>query len=457
MPLPGSTLPGAVPPDPFTVSQLTERIQNLLTSSLPALWVKGEVSNLRKQASGHTYFALKDGGAQIAAVLFRGQAARQTATLREGGEYVVHGEIDVYPPRGTYQLIVRTLFPEGEGALQEAFARLKNKLEAEGLFAAARKRALPVLPRTVAVITSPTGAAVRDFLSVLNRHSWPGRVIVCPARVQGREAPAEIVARLAAVPRLPSVDLVVLARGGGSLEDLWSFNEEVVVRAIAACPVPVVSAVGHEIDFTLSDFVADQRAETPTAAAEMLGARWTQTAERLLRLRRDLCAGVDHAGERARWRLGQAVADLREQSPRRALEQAALRVDDLRVHLLNVLQQRQGESRQQLAIASGALGRHHPRLRLAHARAELAAVNRRLHAAAPRALTARRERLEAWAQRLRNLSPEATLQRGYALVRDEDGRLVTDAAVLAPDDRVSVRFRDGERRARIQHNPADDA
>jgi exodeoxyribonuclease VII large subunit len=265
--VPTSTITAA--PQTLTVSELTARIKDMLEGSFPAVWVSGEISNFSRPQSGHCYFTLKDDIAQIRAVMWRGTALKLKFAMSDGLEVLCRGHLDVYAPRGSYQLVVDELEPKGVGALELALRKLREKLSAEGLFDPARKRPLPVFPKRIAFVTSPTGAAVRDFLEVLRRR-WRGvEVLIIPARVQGDGSVTEIVAGIRAANRLkPAPDVLIVGRGGGSLEDLWSFNEEAVVRAIAASRIPTVSAVGHEIDVTLADLVADVRALTPSEAAE---------------------------------------------------------------------------------------------------------------------------------------------------------------------------------------------
>jgi exodeoxyribonuclease VII large subunit len=253
--------------DIYTVTALTREIKSLLESTFPVVSLRGEISNLRQQQSGHVYFSLKDSGASISCVCFRNDANRLGVRLRDGLQIVGVGRVAVYEPRGNYQVIFRTIQEDGVGRLQQAFLELKQKLEAEGLFDKARKQPLPRLARTIAFVTSDSGAALRDFISILRRRDWQGRLIVIPARVQGQEAAPEIVRGIQLANAEQLCDLLVIGRGGGSLEDLWPFNEESVARAVAASAIPVISAVGHETDFTLSDFAADFRAETPSAAA----------------------------------------------------------------------------------------------------------------------------------------------------------------------------------------------
>ncbi len=270
-----------------SVTQLTRRIKQLLEGGVEPCWVRGEVSNLRIQASGHIYFSLKDAGAQISAVLFRGDAMRLEIRLREGMQVQAYGQLSLYEPRGQYQLVVRTVTEDGVGRLQREFEELKRRLAAEGLFEASRKVPLPAMPERVGFITSPTGAAVRDFMRILERRGWRGRAVVLPCKVQGEGSALELAAMLELAGRLvlsaegepvarsaegqrPFFDLLVIGRGGGSMEDLNAFNEEPLVRAVAACAIPIISAVGHETDVTLCDFVADVRAETPSGAAELV-------------------------------------------------------------------------------------------------------------------------------------------------------------------------------------------
>src|SRR5437867_4026625 len=254
----------------YTVSELTLRLKAALEEAFPAVWVEGEISNLRTPGSGHSYFTLKDEGAQLSAVLFRGRGRRVRFDLEDGMQVLVFGGLDVYAARGQYQLVVEMMEPKGLGALQLAFEQLKRKLEAEGLFDEGRKRPLPHFPRTIGIVTSPTGAALRDMLHIIGRRFGGLRVLVAPVRVQGEGAAAEIVDALRNLDEVAGLDVIIVGRGGGSIEDLWAFNDERVVRAIVASKVPVISAVGHETDFTIADFVADLRAPTPSGAAELV-------------------------------------------------------------------------------------------------------------------------------------------------------------------------------------------
>ena len=411
-----------------SVSEFTRRVKALLEGGIRPGWVRGEVSNLRAQASGHTYFSLKDAGAQLSAVLFRGDAARQTVKLRDGAQVVVYGEVSVYEARGQYQLIVRAVIEDGVGKLQREFEALKAKLAAEGLFAAERKRAIPALPDTVGFITSPTGAAVQDFVRILTRRGWRGRVVVLPAKVQGEGAAAELIAMLALAQELEIFDLLVIGRGGGSVEDLWPFNNEPLVRAVAACKVPVISAVGHEIDFTLCDFAADVRAETPSAAAELISSQFLACAERAAQAGETINGTVEAAVARATERLDHARSRLRLLSPAAQIEQGYLRLDDL-------------TNRLGAALRGGVQAR----------RREFADVREAFTLLSPEArVQLESHRLLSLWKRLQAASPASVLNRGFAIVRDETGQPVTRRARIKSGQRLANEFADGEVRVRAE-------
>lgn len=411
-----------------SVSEFTRRVKTLLETGLQPGWVRGEVSNLRAQASGHVYFSLKDAGAQLGAVLFRGDALKQTVKLRDGLQVVVYGEVSVYEARGQYQLIVRAVIEDGVGKLQREFEALKKGLADEGLFDPARKRAIPEMPMTVGFITSPTGAAVQDFLRILTRRGWRGRVVVLPAKVQGEGAAAAMVAMLALAQELGIFDLLVIGRGGGSLEDLWAFNEEPLVRAVAACTVPVISAVGHEIDFTLCDFAADMRAETPSAAAEVISSHFVAAVERAAQAQAAMCQAVENAVERARERLDHAQSRLRLLSPAAQIEQGHLRRDDLANRLAAGLRAGVQARRHLVAAARSNLARVSPEFRIQNESQRL---------------------LSLW-KRLQSVSPAAVLKRGFIIIKDEFGRPVVQAAALKSAQIVRAEFVDGTRSLRVE-------
>lgn len=411
-----------------TVTEFTREVKELLEGGLRPGWVRGEVSNLRAQASGHVYFSLKDAGAQLSCVLFRGDAARQSVGLRDGLAVLAYGEVGVYEARGQYQLIVRALIEHGAGRLQQELEKLKQRLAAEGLFEAARKQPLPLRPRTIGFITSPSGAAVQDFIRILQRRGWTGRLVVLPAKVQGEGAAAEMAAQLQAAAALDLFDLLVIGRGGGSIEDLWAFNEEPLVRAVAACPVPVISAVGHEIDYTLCDFAADVRAETPSGAAELISSNYLQCVERVLNAGGNLDDILAARVERARQQLDHARSRLRLLSPVAAIEQNHLRLDDLG--------NRFG------AALRAAVQRRRESLGTVRARLAVASPQKRVEAESHRLLS-------LW-KRLESASPQSVLKRGYALVRDADGKPVARAQGIKPGQALVNEFHDGQVRVRAE-------
>jgi exodeoxyribonuclease VII large subunit len=405
-----------------SVSEFTRRVKVLLESSVRPGWVRGEVSNLRAQSSGHVYFSLKDAGAQLACVLFRGDAARQGVALRDGAQVVVFGEISVYEVRGQYQLIVRLVVDDGVGRLQKEFEALKRRLADEGLFDAARKQPIPSMPSTIGFITSPTGAAVRDFIRILQRRGWCGRLVVLPAKVQGEGAAAEMAEMIAQAERLGIFELLVIGRGGGSLEDLWAFNEELLVRAVAACAVPVISAVGHEIDVTLCDFAADVRAETPSAAAELISSQFLDGVQRAAQAHGGLHKSAERAAGLARERLEHARSRLRQMAPAAQVERGYLRVDDLTNRLAAALRSAAEMKRARLAEARSRLAQRSPEARVQLESQRLLSLWKRLQAA----------------------SPKSVLKRGFVILRDEHGRPIPRRAGVRSGQRLTAEFGDGE-------------
>jgi len=385
----------------LTVTQLTETIKQTLEESFGIVWVTGELSNLRRPASGHVYATLKDEGSQVRVVAFRSTAARIGFDLEDGMKIVCRGRVSVYPARGEYQLIIDAAEPKGLGALQMAFEQLKGRLEEEGLFDPSHKRQIPFLPRTVGVVTSPSGAAVRDILNITARRFPSVDMIIAPASVQGAEAPDEICRAIADL-NAHGVDVIIVARGGGSLEDLFCFNDERVARAIRASEIPVVSAVGHEIDFTIADFVADLRAPTPSAAAELVVPDRRALMERTERLRGRLKHVCDIVFRELKTRLVFTAEGLRDPGAR--LADLRRRVGELRGGL---------EERTRFSI------------------------------------DALRSTLQREIALLDTLSPLSVLQRGFGIVRLPDGAVVRDAAVLAVDDSVDVRVASGSFTARV--------
>lgn len=450
--------PASSKPEPrvFSVTEVTRAIRGVIESAFDEVWVQGEISNFRQQASGHQYFTLKDHECQLACVQFaRGGMWRKSPPLQDGMLVQARGRLTVYEARGQYQLVVSLVQAAGAGMLQAKFEALKRKLAAEGLFDAETKRTLPRFPRAIGIVTSPTGAALRDMLNILSRRAPWLRVIVSPARVQGEGAAAEIMRGLADLQRLAEtgaapVDVIILARGGGSIEDLWEFNSEPLARAIAASALPVVSAVGHEIDFTIADFVADLRAPTPSAAAELVAPDAEELRrlfeQRAAQLRRHVIATLSAA----RTQLTGLMRSTLFREPRQRLEQAAQRLDGLDQALRRAAPDRLARLRQQVAGAEAALRHHRPDQQLAMFRERLAGVAGRLAERTTRQLQQQRERLARAADKLRLLSPQSTLHRGYSLTTDASGQLLRSAAGVTEGTTLVTEFSDGKVESTVQ-------
>jgi exodeoxyribonuclease VII large subunit len=431
-PKPAGKLPSVATPGSarqvYTVSQLNRLARRVLETEFPILWVEGEISNLARPASGHLYFSLKDDTAQLRCALFRGSQGGSAAVLRElanGQQVLVRGRLGLYEPRGEFQLIAEHLEPAGEGVLRRRLEELKQKLQAEGLFAKERKRPLPALPRAIGVITSPTGAAIRDILHILRRRFPAVPVVIYPVQVQGGQAKHDLVAALAAAGERNECDVLIVARGGGSLEDLWAFNEEVVARAIAASTIPVVSGVGHEVDFTLADFSADVRAPTPSGAAELVVPdqrdylrRFENLAQRLVTTVRRLLLVLANSQRMLAGRLERS-------HPGYLLQQNAQRLDELRANLARALRLLLADRRLRFSGVLGRLRTGVPGMREAATR--LAVLSGRLHA----------------------ISPLRTLERGYAIVQKEDGSVVRSVSDVAVGDELTARVPDGLIRATV--------
>ncbi|BAN46888.1 exodeoxyribonuclease VII large subunit [Metapseudomonas resinovorans] len=435
--------------DVLTVSQLNQRARHLLEDVFPQVWVEGEISNLARPASGHLYFTLKDSQAQVRCALFRQNAQRVRQALRDGMAVRVRGKVSLFEGRGDYQLIADAVEPAGDGALRLAFEALKEKLAAEGLFAAERKRPLPAHPQRIGIISSPTGAVIRDIISVFRRRAPQVRLTLIPTAVQGREATGQIV-RALALADAQGFDALILARGGGSLEDLWCFNEEAVARAVAACRTPIVSAVGHETDVSISDFVADVRAPTPSAAAELLAPDAGDLQQRLDSLQRRLVLRLQERLTRERLRLDGLFRRLRH--PGERLRQQSQRLDDLDMRLRRAFERQLQVRQERLARLDTRLAAQHPGRALALLRQRLDGLATRLPRAARDALKDRRQRLETLAQTLNVVSPLATLGRGYSILLDERGQAIRAASQTLPGQRLKARLGEGELDVRVEDN-----
>jgi exodeoxyribonuclease VII large subunit len=417
-------------PHIYTVSALTREIRDRLETYFSLVWVSGEVSNLRQPLSGHYYFTLKDAEAQLRAVLFKGSHQHLRFKPQEGSQFLCRGRLTVYEPRGEYQLVVDYLEPLGLGALAQAFEILKTRLAAEGLFAPELKKPLPFLPQKIALVTSPTGAAVQDFLRLLRQRCPRGEVLIYPVKVQGVEAAGEIARALDDLGAVSGVEVIVLARGGGSLEDLWPFNEEVVARAIHRCPIPVVSAVGHEVDFTIADFVADRRAPTPSAAVELVVPDEAELKNRLARLGATLARTLARRRELARQHLD--LMSRRLPDMRRSLVDLRLRVDERTEVLMRRARRTATHQEQVLRLATSRLFLLSPRRALTAARQGLGQTAQRLGISFHQNRTDRRRHLEYCQSQLEQLSPPAILKRGYAVATLLPKETVIRDATLVP-------------------------
>ncbi|NBQ65595.1 MAG: exodeoxyribonuclease VII large subunit, partial [Verrucomicrobia bacterium] len=405
----------------MTVSALTSRIKEILEDQVGEVLVAGEISNFRRQSSGHCYFTLKDAGSQIPCALFKGAAARMNLQPGDGVKVVAHGEVSVYEPRGAYQLIVRGLEPLGKGDLHQRFEELKRKLQGEGLFDESRKRPIPEFVERVGIITSPTGAAVRDVIHVLQRRCPRIALTVFGVKVQG-EGAAEEVADAIAEMGSRDFDVLLVVRGGGSLEDLWSFNEEIVARAVVASPVPVISGVGHETDFTICDFVADLRAPTPSVAAEMVSRPDADWQEEVETLGERLESAVRDVLKEKKRRIGELAGSYVFREPGKMVEMSAQRVDELAVQLQKGLGNAWRYRKQMAEVLLQRWAALRPERRV-------------------RELSLR---MQAAADRLRVLGPDDTLRRGYTLVQSPDGKLVRNVAAAKKQGELVVRFSDGK-------------
>jgi exodeoxyribonuclease VII large subunit len=431
-------------------SQLNALARELLEGAFGLVWVEGEISNLSRPASGHLYFSLKDARAQVRCALFRQRAGLLRFRPADGQKVIARARLSLYEPRGDYQLIVESLEPAGEGALRQAFEALKIKLDAEGLFTAERKRSLPRFPRRLALLTSPRGAAVRDVLSVLARRFPLLPVDVVPIAVQGEGAAAEAIAALRAVNRAARHDLILLTRGGGSLEDLQSFNDEALARAIVASAIPVVSAVGHEIDFSISDFVADLRAPTPSAAAELLVPERGELLRTLAQQHTRLQAHLQRNQERSAQRLDRAALRLQAVSPAQRLKTGRERLLRAEARLAALRQASLELATRELLTLESRLRAQHPRARLSRAAERLATSGKQLVAALPRSIEHRRLRLAALGRALNAISPLATLGRGYALLLDGDsGAVLGSVKQFVEGASVNARLHDGSAQLRV--------
>jgi exodeoxyribonuclease VII large subunit len=434
----------------WPVRELVGQVRELVEQEYGDVWVEGEISNFRPAPSGHVYFTLKDADAQLPVVLFRRQAMLLRFRPEDGLHVLVRGRVSVYEQRGQMQLVAETMEPVGAGSLQLAFEQLKARLKTEGLFDEERKQPLPAFPRTVGIITSPTGAVIRDFLNIVSRRHSGLNVLLFPVSVQGDSSPAEIVAALEELNANGLVDVIVIARGGGSLEDLAAFNSERVARAIAGSRLPVVSAIGHETDFTIADFVADLRAPTPSAAAELITEAQHKIAERVAEQSNRLARAARFQLLQARQRLTRVPVSRAEGRINTLLHRLAQRLDDLSSRLETSISGQLRLHQRNVADLTAAVLRHDPRQRLSQARERLTIGRTRLVHWMERSLHEAAAHFTALDARLHSLSPLAVLDRGYALVLDAEGALVRSTTQVAPGDKLVTRLSDGAIISRVE-------
>src|ERR1700722_11821905 len=436
--------------DVYSVSRLNREARVLLERGFGTLWLEAEISNFSRPSSGHWYFCLKDANAQVRCAMFRQRNMLCAVPVRDGQKVLVRARIGLYEPRGEFQLIVDHLEDAGLGALQRQFEELRTRLAAEGLFSAGRKRPLPKLPRRIGVVTSPTGAAVRDILHVLARRFPAVAVMIYPVSVQGAQAAGEMVAALSIAALRAECDVLILARGGGSLEDLWAFNDERLARAIVASPIPVISGVGHEVDFTIADFAADVRAPTPSAAAELVvpdAQEWLDAfVQFAARLQRCMRRRLEERRERLKWLTGRAALV----SPVARLGAQAQRLDELDQCLVRAMRRRLQEHGERLRWLSGRASRVSPSARLKLKLSRLEGLDQKLSRAWRQAMSSRRERLLPLIRTLHAVSPLATLERGYAIVSLESGDILRDAADAKPGAIIEARLARGRVRAKVE-------
>jgi len=443
MPIPSQTL-SSPDRDVFSISRLVRESKAVLEGSFPLLWVEGEISNLARPGSGHWYFTLKDEAAQVRCAMFRMRSMHVKFRPENGQRITARVRVSLYEARGEYQLIVEHMEEAGAGALQRQFEVLKNKLAGEGLFDQANKQALPALPNHIGVITSPTGAAVRDILSVLKRRFPSIPVTIYPVQVQGTDSAPDIAKTIKLANKRKECDVLLLSRGGGSLEDLWAFNAEVVARAIAASKIPIVSGVGHEVDFTMADFVADLRAPTPTAAAELITPdRYDllQTMDRYeQRLQRALQSSLGQNQQRLNW----LQQRLQQRHPGQQLKQLAQRSEHLQQRLIHAIQRQLSAAQQQLETLNAKLQGHAPAQRLAQLQSRNQQLEQRLQRAWQNKLQHKQQQLLTVTRSLNTLSPLATLERGYSIAQIADSyAVITHASQVSPGDKMETRLAEG--------------
>lgn len=431
-------------PNIFTVSRLNAEVRMLLENEMGIVWLIGELSNFSAPVSGHWYFSLKDTRAQVKCAMFRGNNRRVSFKPLNGNQVLVKARLSLYEPRGDYQLIVESMQPEGDGRLQQMFDELKMKLAGEGLFAQHLKKPLPANPKRIGVITSKTGAALYDILDVLKRRDPSLPVIIYPTTVQGEDAAFKIAQAIGRANSRNECDILIVGRGGGSLEDLWCFNHEIVARTISASQIPIVSAVGHEVDVTIADFVADVRAPTPSAAAELVSRDNSHKAQTILSKQQALMSAWRHYSHQQKTQLNRLQFALEKQHPRYQLEKQSQKLDDLSSRMQQALTRKLAQSRNQLDRAQQKLNFYSPNKSIERNQYHLKNNKERLIQAINQYLLNQHYRLSLQAEKLDTVSPLSTLKRGYSITRDKNGKLITDAKQLRSGETINTKFIDGD-------------
>lgn len=431
-------------PHIFTVYGLNNEVRQVLEQGFGSIWLVGEISNFAAPSSGHWYFTLKDERAQIRAAMFRNANQRVRIRPQNGMQVLVRAKLTVYEPRGDYQIIIEHMEDAGAGLLQQKYEQLKAKLQAEGLFDAAHKQALPDSIKKVGVITSPTGAAIRDILAVLHRRDPSVEVIIYPSAVQGQAATGELLHMLQRAIARNEVDVLIMTRGGGSLEDLWCFNDEQLAYALHSCPIPTISAVGHEVDFTICDFVADVRAPTPSAAAELVSRDQRETLHRIGHLSHRVEQAWARFFRQHQQQQQHLTVRLQQQHPQRQLQQNGQRLDELSMRAQHSVQRALQQQQRAQSQLSNRLHNVHPERRLAPLQQQQQQLQQRLQLAMQQLLKQQRQQFQALTQGLHMVSPLQTIERGYAVVRKNDGAVVRNPAQLAPGEAFQVKVADGD-------------
>lgn len=433
----------------YTVSRLNAEVRLLLENEMGIVWLVGEISNLMVPVSGHWYFTLKDSQAQVKCAMFKGNNRRVTFKPANGNQVLVRARLSLYEPRGDYQIIVESMQPEGDGRLQQQFEQLKMQLAAEGLFAASQKKPLPEQPKSVGIITSKTGAALHDILHVLKRRDPSLPVVIYPTQVQGKDAAIQIAQAIGRANSRNECDVLIVGRGGGSLEDLWCFNEEIVARTIAASTIPIVSAVGHEVDVTIADFVADVRAPTPSAAAELVSRDTSVRAQQFLQRADRLAHVFSRLLGRQQERLTRLQHRLALHHPKARLQQQTQQLDELDRRLYRAMQQKLQTEAQRLDRLAVKLDRYSPASQLPGLQAQMGYSEQRLIEAMRRQLRQQQHALALKMETLDAVSPLATLARGYSISRNDQGEVIRSASLVSSGDRITITLADGEIQSQV--------